>query len=575
MPNADLEMIAFQSTLPGFLFAAAITAAWTGTVALVAGTLIADRPDPPARTSARRGSAGRLADRIPLGTLALNQAIDAAFTLYRFGRGDVLEDMLRTLAGARGLMLVAAVLIVGALSAGCEELFFRGYVQRWLVARLGPVPGSSSRPSCSALAHWDWHHSLFAFAFGVFRRLSPRGWPTACGPRSPRTWSTTTVSVVTLVPGSRSRLGSRCGHGVLVTVFATVWILRRHSPAGPRSRPPTREDPGPPARRREERRGADRLRRGRALLREFPLAPAYFGTLHLELFGLTVLHWINDLLMAGFFFVVGMEIKREFRFGRTGGSRSARCVPIAGVRLAGMIRSRGDLRWRSNDGRSGSARLGASRWRPDIAFSLGVLALLGPRVPRGLTVFLAPSRSRTTSEPWLVIAVFYTASLQVASLLGALVLVVVLAVLARWRRLWPYAVACRAAVDADARLGSSTRPSRASSWDGRCPCTPLRKLEHAMKPWVTWFVMPVFALANAGVTLAPGVTLAHPVAWVSGLGLLVGKPLGIVGLSWLLVRFRLAELPRGATWPQLAGVGMIAGIGFTVALFVASVVVPG
>jgi len=300
-----------------------------------------------------------------------------------------------------------------------------------------------------------------------------------------------------------------------------------------------------------------------------PLAPAYFGTLHLELFGLTVLHWINDLLMAGFFFVVGMEIKREFVSGELAEPKRA-MLPIAGA-LGGMIVP-AVIYVAFNAGGPGARGWGIPM-ATDIAFSLGVLALLGPRVPRGLTVFLAALAIADDLGAVLVIAVFYTASLQVASLLGALVLVVVLAVLARWRRLWPYAVAAAPLWMLMHASGvHATIAGVLMGWT--LPVHALPKLEHAMKPWVTWFVMPVFALANAGVTLAQGVTLAHPVALGVGLGLLVGKPLGIVGLSWLLVRFRLAELPRGATWPQLAGVGVIAGIGFTVALFVASLSFP-
>jgi NhaA family Na+:H+ antiporter len=108
------------------------------------------------------------------------------------------------------------------------------------------------------------------------------------------------------------------------------------------------------------------------------------------------------------------------------------------------------------------------------------------------------------------------------------------------------------------------------------PPALLPVLEHRLKPWVTWGIMPVFALANAGVALGglPAGALAQPVALGVGLGLLVGKPLGILGLSWLAVRLGWAKLPRGASWSELAGVGMIAGIGFTVALFVASLSFP-
>jgi membrane protease YdiL (CAAX protease family) len=224
------DLLAFQTTLPGFLFTAGTTAAWTGTVALVAGTLSPlTLPRRLGLGASKLGRAGWLI--VPLGTLALNQAIDAALTLSGFGRGDVLEEFLKTLAGARGLMLAAAVLIVGALSATCEELFFRGYVQRRLVARLGPWPGILLASFLFGLAHWDWHHSLFAFAFGVFVGLAAWAadsvWPAALAHVV-----NNTVSVVTLVLGVEMSPWIALVSGLLVAAFATVWILRR-SPRPP------------------------------------------------------------------------------------------------------------------------------------------------------------------------------------------------------------------------------------------------------------------------------------------------------------------------------------------------------
>lgn len=234
MPNAD-QVTAFESTLPGFLFAAAMTAAWTGTVALVAGTL---SPIPLTRRlglgSSKLGRAGWLI--VPLGTLALNQAVDAAFTLSGFGRGDVLEELLKTLAGARGLMLAAAVLIVGALSATCEELFFRGYVQRRLVARLGPWAGILIAAFLFGLAHWDFHHSLFAFAFGVFVGLA--AWAAdSVWPAIAAHVVNNTVSVLTLVLGLNVSPWIGLAVGTLVAAFAVVWILGRGARKGALARP--------------------------------------------------------------------------------------------------------------------------------------------------------------------------------------------------------------------------------------------------------------------------------------------------------------------------------------------------
>ena len=224
MPN-QAQMLAFQSTLPGFLFAAAITAAWTGTVALVAGTL---SPIPITRRlglgPSKLGPAGWAI--VPLGALGLSQAIDAAFTLTGFGRGDALEGLLHALAGARGLMFVAAVLIVGALSATCEELFFRGYVQRRLVARFGAWPGILFAAFLFGLAHWDWHHSLFGFAFGVFVGLA--AWAAdSLWPAIAAHVANNTMSVVALVLGIDLDPWVAVVSGTLVTLFAVLWIVRR------------------------------------------------------------------------------------------------------------------------------------------------------------------------------------------------------------------------------------------------------------------------------------------------------------------------------------------------------------
>ena len=227
MPNME-QYLAFQATLPGFLFAAATTACWTGTVALVAGTL---SPLPlTGRLGLGRSRLGRLAWLIvPLGALGLNQAIDAVYELSGFGRGAALESMLGTLAGARGAMLATAVLIVGALSATCEELFFRGYLQRRLVARLGPAAGIVTASFLFGLAHWDVHHSLFAFLFGLFVGLA--SW--AADSLWPAVFAhvvNNTVAVLALVLGlDFAQPWIALGTGALACMLATAWILR-HKP---------------------------------------------------------------------------------------------------------------------------------------------------------------------------------------------------------------------------------------------------------------------------------------------------------------------------------------------------------
>jgi NhaA family Na+:H+ antiporter len=318
-----------------------------------------------------------------------------------------------------------------------------------------------------------------------------------------------------------------------------------------------------------------------------PWAGSYFGLLHTHLplslgplsLDLSVLHWINDLLMAVFFLVVGLEIKREFLTGELNDVRRA-ALPIAGA-LGGMVVPATIYALLNARGP------GASGWgipmATDIAFSLGVLALLGPRVPRGLTVFLAALAIVDDLGAVTVIAVFYSAQLDLGSLLVAFAIVTLLGTLSRLgvRRLSVFLAAApflwlfmfRSGVHATIAgvllgfvvpLGKAGDPDFADS--------PLESLEHALKPWITWLVMPLFALANAGVALG-GMTLSAltgPVAAGCMLGLFVGKPVGIFGLSWLAVRAGWARLPRGADWGKLWAVAMIAGIGFTMSLFVAS-----
>ncbi len=229
--QAQEQLDAYYGTLPGFLFAASIAGAWTGVLAIAAGLL---SPQPLSqRLGLDRSRLGALGWWIvPLGALGLNQAVDGAFELSGFGRGDTLEGVLKLLAGARGPTLAASVLIVGALSATCEELFFRGYLQRRLVARWGPLAGILLASFLFGLAHWDWHHSLFAFAFGLF--VGVAAWA------ADSTWPAivahvvnNTVSVLTLVlgwdigAGSSGALQVALLVGTLATLLATAWILRR------------------------------------------------------------------------------------------------------------------------------------------------------------------------------------------------------------------------------------------------------------------------------------------------------------------------------------------------------------
>ena len=352
-----------------------------------------------------------------------------------------------------------------------------------------------------------------------------------------------------------------------------------------------------------------------------PLALS-FGD-HLAL-SLSLVAWVNDALMAVFFFVIGLEIKRELLAGELSSLRSA-LFPVAGA-AGGMLLPAGiyaALHWGSPTLRGFGIPMAT-----DIAFAVGALALLGSRVAPGLRVFLLALAIADDLGAVTVIALFYTdtihpgalglaaAGLAVGWLLnraGVRSLLVYLAVAAFvWFETHHSGVHATlsgvalgfltpAGRDADAhdtllargrealeRLGRALRGEggahgadlhgharhaalRELRAVGREALSPLDYLTNALARWVAFVVMPIFALANAGVAV-DAATLADPVATRVGvgvaLGLLVGKPLGIAAACWLAVRSGVAALPAGVSWPAILATGLLAGIGFTVSLFV-------
>ena len=318
-----------------------------------------------------------------------------------------------------------------------------------------------------------------------------------------------------------------------------------------------------------------------------PWAASYFALLDLPFslrFGAwslekPLLLWVNDLLMAGFFFVIGLEIKREVLVGELAGWRRA-SLPAAAA-LGGMLVPA--LIYVAFNPEEPAIRGWGVPMATDIAFALGVLALLGQRVPLSLKVFLLALAILDDLGAILIIAVFYTADLHwVSLLLAGLGAAVLLALNRRGvTRLAPYLLtgvfiwvcvlksgvhATLAGVVAAIAIPMSS-PSTAKSTGGP---TLLEQLEESLHPWVAFAILPLFAFANAGVSLQ-GLSLAkllEPVPLGIALGLLVGKPLGIFGATWLAVVSRLAPRPEGASWAQLLGVGMLGGIGFTMSLFI-------
>jgi NhaA family Na+:H+ antiporter len=337
-----------------------------------------------------------------------------------------------------------------------------------------------------------------------------------------------------------------------------------------------------------------------------------------------LLHWINDGLMGFFFFVVGLEIKREVLAGHLRSWRLA-ALPIAGA-LGGMVVPA--LVYLGLNPTAEAARGWGVPMATDIAFALGVLAVLGERVPAGLKVFLTALAIVDDIGAIIVIAVFYTEGVALVSLVagGALFLVAVLLNRAGMQSsvayfilgtlvwlaflksgvhatlaavLMAFAIPARRRLDGAAfeaqvgvllrrlrGVGVPTHPDlltpeqqdviEAVALLAEDATAPLQRLEHALVPIVTFVVLPAFALANAGVSVESGIlaTLLDRVALGVILGLFVGKQAGILGFAWIAVRLRLADLPPGVRWGQVHGVAILGGIGFTMSLFIAALAFP-
>jgi NhaA family Na+:H+ antiporter len=312
-----------------------------------------------------------------------------------------------------------------------------------------------------------------------------------------------------------------------------------------------------------------------------PWQPGYASILHHSLpigsgrlrLDLTAHEWINDFLMALFFLLVGLEIKREMLVGELASLRQA-ALPIAAA-AGGMVVPA--LLYAAMNGTGPGARGWGIPMATDIAFALGVVALIGSRIPVALRIFLAAVAIVDDIGAVIVIAIFYSASISWPSLavVGALVVALLLLNRAGVRRAAPYLVLGVALWVAVLESGihatiagvllAMTIPARAP--DGESSL--LERLEHALHTPVAFFIVPLFALANAGVRVG-GASSDLSLTVLGGvvIGLVLGKPIGISLASWLAVRARLATLPDGVSWRLLHGVSWLGGIGFTMSLFV-------
>ncbi len=285
-------------------------------------------------------------------------------------------------------------------------------------------------------------------------------------------------------------------------------------------------------------------------------------------------HWVNDALMAVFFFVVGLEIKRELAIGELRDPRAAAlpaAAAVGGVVVPALI----FVALTSGDAGAGWGIPMAT----DIAFAVGVMALLGDRVPSGAKLLLLSVAIVDDIIAIAVIALFYTASVSLAWLTSAVAGLVVVVVLRRLgvTIIWPYVLVGIGvwvatlesgvhATIAGVALGLLTPTGEVG---GR---NVLATLEHRLHPWSAFVVVPLFALANAGVNFGGGLlgeALSTAMPWAIALGLVVGKLVGISAAVWLAVRTGLGRLPQGVERMHVVAVAAMAGIGFTVSLFIA------
>lgn len=365
------------------------------------------------------------------------------------------------------------------------------------------------------------------------------------------------------------------------------------------------------------------------VLANSPLSTAFHDLLNVKL-GLSAgswvleepLHaWVNDLLMAVFFLVIGLEIKREVRAGELSSTKKA-MLPLLGA-LGGMLVP-ALIYVLLNPGGITSRGWGIPM-ATDIAFALGILVLAGKRVPNSLRVFLLALAIFDDLGAILVIAIFYTRELNLPMLGAAAgVFAVMMGLNALGvRRIGLYAFlglvlwyfmfesgvhatiagvltafalpatsrlrtatfveSARGVVDELAESGSRLKDTmlnerqdaliRALESEAEEYGTPLQRLENILHPWASYVVMPIFALTNAGIALQS--VQMGSVALGVALGLVLGKPLGITLLCWLGVRLRVAVLPASVTWPMMISVGLLAGIGFTMSLFISGLAFAG
>jgi len=307
------------------------------------------------------------------------------------------------------------------------------------------------------------------------------------------------------------------------------------------------------------------------------LNDAYQGFLHTYVFGMSVSHWINDGLMAVFFLLIGLEVKRELLEGALKSKETAIFPAIAAV--GGML-APALVYIMFNYGDAQAIQGWAIPAATDIAFALGIMALLGKRVPVSLKVFLLALAIIDDLGVVVIIALFYTGDLSTSALAVGFAMTAALFILnaKKVTKLTPYMIV--GAILWFAVLKSGVHATLAGVVMGfaiplqgkKGEHSPLKHMEHALHPYVAFGILPLFAFANAGISLEgvsmDGLTSMLPLG--IALGLLIGKPLGIFSFSWLAVKSGVAKLPEGINFVHIFAVSVLCGIGFTMSIFISS-----
>jgi NhaA family Na+:H+ antiporter len=290
-----------------------------------------------------------------------------------------------------------------------------------------------------------------------------------------------------------------------------------------------------------------------------------------------LLLWINDGLMAVFFFLIGLEIKREFLEGEL--SDHSRII-LPGIAAAGGMAVPALVYVAFNHGDPVALSGWAIPTATDIAFALGVLSLLGNRVPHSLKLFLLTLAVIDDLGAIIIIALFYSGALSVSSLLAAGGSLVALLIINRRgiTRIAPYlliGLVLWVAVlksGVHATLAGVVLAFFIPLKDKNTGGSPLMQLEHMLHPYVAFLILPLFAFANTGISLTglSPQSLLHPVPLGIAAGLLIGKQIGVFGFTWLAIKLGFGKLPEGAGWIPLYGIAALCGIGFTMSLFISS-----